>query len=470
MAIFRRMQLGERAIGRVGAVFARAELGDARLVRRAVGLAEALARAPSLSLPKVWANDGELQAGYEFLRSARTDFTELMEAVQLETRKRALEERRVLVLHDTTDVTCPAAQPDEVGHLPTGKAGFFVHHALCVSAAEPKNPLGILWSELWGRPKRSQGCARSRAGSEFAKLDERESDRWLDGVTEAQLWAEGCEQVVHVMDREADSFRIFEHMQSIGADFIVRLRHDRRVEDGRLIDSLAEGECKLKRTVAISARKTKSMPRYTHAGRPAREVGLTVRCARIEMQPPNYMRQSAPIAVNVLQVLEENPPSGVEPIAWVLATSLSVTNRAQIEAVIDGYRARWLVEEFHKALKTGCMFEKRQLESFASITSLLALCYPIACELLRVRWRSRQTAVPASEVFRPSLLAALRVHSRAKKLPDNPTADEILGVIAKIGGHLKHNGPPGWETLAAGYMHMLTFEAGWLAAKTSREM
>lgn len=464
------MQLSERAIERAGAVFQRAELGDERLVRRAVGLAQALAKAPKLSLPHVWATDAELEAGYHFLRNARTNFTALMEAAQLETRKRALEAQRVLVLHDTTDVTCQAAEPDEVGYLPTGKAGFFVHHALCVSAAEPRNPLGILWSEVWGRPKRTQGRARSRAGSAFAKLEERESDRWLEGATEAQLWAQGCEQTVHIMDREADSFRLFEHLQQMGADFVVRLRHDRRVEGGHLVDSLADNECKLRRTVAVSVRKTKSMPRYTHDGRAARDAQLTVRCARIEMQPPNYMPHSAPIALHVVQVLEEHPPVGVEPIAWVLGTSLPITSRAQIECVIDYYRARWLVEEFHKALKTGCMFEKRQLESFESITTLLALCYPVACELLRVRWRARKPGILASEVLRPSMIACLRAHPKARKFSQNPTAEEVLAVIARLGGHLKHNGPPGWETLAKGYMDVLSFESGWNAALAAREM
>jgi hypothetical protein len=466
------MELSERAVERVGNVFRRAELGDPRLVRRAVGLAEALASAPDLTLPRVWASEAQLEAGYHFLRNPRTGFNELMEAVQLGTRERALEEKRVLVLHDTTDVMCPSAEPDEVGHHQNGKAGFYVHHALCVSAAEARKPLGILWSEAWGRPGRTQGRARSRAGSDFAKLDERESDRWLEGVTEAQLWAQGCEQVVHVMDREADSYRLFEHMQQLGADFIVRLRHDRRTQDGRMVDELARAPIKLRRAVAISARKGKSMPRYTHNARAAREVNLTVRCLRVETKPPNYMPDSAPLELNVVQVLEENPPEGVEPIAWVLATSLPLGTRAQIEFVIDSYCTRWLVEEFHKALKTGCMFEKRQLESFESITSLLALCYPIACELLRVRWRSRQPGILASEVLRPTLLRCLRAnpHPKARKLSENPTAEEALAVIAGLGGHIKYNGPPGWESLSAGYMKLLAFEAGWLAALESQKM
>lgn len=464
------MQLSERASERVGKIFNRADLGDPRLVRRAVGLAEALALAPDLSLPNIWASVAELEAGYHFLRNPRAGFTTLMEAVQLETRDRALEERRVLVLHDTTDMMCPSAEPDEVGYHQTGRAGFYVHHALCVSAVEARKPLGMLWSEAWGRPKRTQGRARSRAGSEFAKLEERESDRWLEGVVEAQLWGEGCEQLVHVMDREADSFRVFETLEQLDGDFIVRLRHDRRIEQGLLVESLAEARIKLRRQVAISARKSKTMPRHTHQGRPAREVDLTVRCIRIEVQPPKYMPDCAPVELNVVQVLEENPPAGAEPIAWVLATSLPLGTRTQVEFVIDSYCARWMIEEFHKALKTGCMFEKRQLESFESITTLLALCYPIACELLRVRWRSRQPQILARDVLRASMLDCLRAHPKARKLSEHPTAQEALAVIAGLGGHIKYNGPPGWETLAAGYMKLRTFEAGWLAALASQKM
>jgi hypothetical protein len=465
------MSLSEKAVTRVGEVFGRADLGDARLVRRAVSLAEALATAPSLSLPKIWSTSAELQAGYEFLRSPRTDFNLMMEPVQHAARERALDERRVLVLHDTTDVACAAAAPEEVGFLQTGQAGFYVHHALCISADETRRPLGMLWSQLWGRPQRSQGRTRQRAGSYLAKLEERESDRWLEGVTEAQLWAEGCEQVVHVMDREADSFRLFEHMRSLEIDFVVRLRHDRGVEEGRLAEALSGAPLKLRRDVSIASRAGKTMPRYTHQARAARDAELSVRCTTVAFCPPNYLKKNAdPIELNVVQVLEENPPPGAIPIAWVLATSLPIETRLQAERIIDAYRARWTIEEFHKALKTGCMFEKRQLESFNSITTLLALCYPIACELLRVRSRARQGGLQAAEVLRESLLDCLRAHPKARRLSQAPTAQEALAAIAGLGGHQKHNGPPGWETLAAGYMKLLEFEAGWLAARASQKM
>jgi hypothetical protein len=192
------MQLSQRAIERASDVFLRAELGDERLERRAAALAQALAEKPKVSLPQAWSTSAALEAGYHFLRNPRCSFTALMAATQQATYELALKERSVLVVHDTTDIACPAAEPEEVGFLPTNKAGFFVHHALCIRP--DRTPLGVVWSDVWGRPQRSTGRKRTVSGSELAKLEDRESDRWLEGISEAHLWTDGCEQVVHVLD------------------------------------------------------------------------------------------------------------------------------------------------------------------------------------------------------------------------------------------------------------------------------
>ena len=447
----------------------RAELGDPRMVRRAVALAEALAAAPDKSLPKVWSSPSELEAAYRFLRNPRTEFEALVGAFQQATHERALEKKRILAIHDTTDIECPAADPDEVGYLQTGKPGFYVHHALAAAVDDVTAPLGVLWSQLWGRAQRTTKRGSNLPGSALALLQERESDRWLEGVSEAAAWAEGCEQVIHVMDREADNYRLYEHLHQLSADFIIRMRHDRRVDDGALTESLYDAPTKLCRTVSLSRRRAKTMPSYTHQARDAREAKLVVRSATVEILPPNYMTHSEPIELNVIQVLEEDPPEGEEPVAWVLATSLPVKTKAQVATVLDFYRARWLIEEFHKALKTGCMIEKRQLESLESITTLLALSYPIACEILRLRCRA-QTRVFASAVMRPSLLKCLRLHPKARPLPEQPTMEEALEVIAGLGGYIKRKERPGWQTIAAGYLEIQAFERGWLAAIAAKDL
>lgn len=462
------MQLSDKAVKRASEVFARANFGDVRLRRRAIALVEALAAKPNATLPQVWSTSAALEAGYLFLRNPRTNFAALMAATQQATHEMVVQEPCVLVLHDTTDASCPAAKPEEVGFLPTNKAGFFIHHALCIRP--DRTPLGMAWSEAWGRPQRSTGRKRTVSGSELAKLEDRESDRWIEGVSEAHLWTEGCKDVVHVLDSEADSFRILEHLHLLEAKFVTRLHHDRRIEGGRLCTELADAPIKLRRSVTLNSRRPKTAPSSTYAGRSKREAKLTVRCGRIRIQPPKYLSEADEIELNVVQVLEEKPPAGCEPVAWVIATSLPIETQAQIERVIDIYRARWVIEELHKALKTGCMYEKRQLESFESITTLLALSYPVACELLRVRSRARQPGIPASDVLRPTLIQCLRAHPDARSLSANPTAEEALGAIAGLGGHIKWNGPPGWQTLAAGYIQIAAFEKGWIAALDAQKM
>ena len=460
------MALSKKAMHRVGEVFSEANLGDTRRVRRAISLAQALAEAPTKTLPQIWSSEAELEAGYRFLRNPKTDFEALMVPVQAATQRRAKEAGRVLVLHDTTDITCPAAEADEVGHLSTGNAGFYVHHAICVSDDEHKTPLGVLWSKAWGREQRSRGINKMRS-SDIAALAERESDRWLEGVTEAHLWMQPCKHAIHVMDSEADSFRLLSRLSQLEAEFVVRMRFDRRVVDGKIADTLAAQPIRLRRRVRLSTRKKSWHPVSPYQQRDARDADLSIRCATVELQPPKASVDAfTALRVNIVQVLEENPPEGAQPVSWILATSLPIKTKKALEHVIDTYKARWIIEEFHKALKTGCMFEKRLLESFDALTTLLAMCYPISCELLRIRTRARQSGIPASQILRKTLLDCLRAHPKAKPLNDNPTAEQAMRVIAGLGGHIKHNGPPGWQSLAVGYMELLTFERGWLAAKS----
>ena len=66
------------------------------------------------------------------------------------------------------------------------------------------------------------------------------------------------------------------------------------------------------------------------------------------------------------------------------------------------------------------------------------------------------------------MLDCLRAHPKARPLSANPTAEEALAVIAALGGHIKWNGPPGWQSLAVGFTQLQSFERGWVAALSQR--
>ena len=175
--------------------------------------------------------------------------------------------------------------------------------------------------------------------------------------------------------------------------------------------------------------------------------------------------------MNIVRAVEIDPPPGEAPVDWMLYTSLPVDSPEQALEVIDLYRRRWLIEEFFKALKTGCAFEKRQLESVHALLNLLAVSVPIAWHMLRLRTLARvEPNAPGA-----SLLTAAQLHCLRQELgkpgrmllPKEPTVRQVLLAIARLGGHLANNGDPGWITLGRGLQDLLLLERGYLLARRS---
>jgi len=141
-----------------------------------------------------------------------------------------------------------------------------------------------------------------------------------------------------------------------------------------------------------------------------------------------------------------------------------------VEEIIDIYRARWVIEELFKAIKTGCAYQQRRLESPHGLLNLLALTIPVACRLLLLRHLARHAPdVPASRALTGSQLAVLAATPRAR-LPKRPTIQDAFCAIARLGGHLRRNRKPGWQILTRGYYELLVLEEGWLAARGRAEM
>lgn len=54
------------------------------------------------------------------------------------------------------------------------------------------------------------------------------------------------------------------------------------------------------------------------------------------------------------------------------------------------YEQRWVIEEYHKCLKTGCQIEDAQLKMGKRLLALLGILGIVATQLLRLRDLSRQ--------------------------------------------------------------------------------
>jgi hypothetical protein len=472
-------RLEQDAIARMLDDLSRADLGDPRRVARAQGVLERMAAAPDASLPDAMVTTAELEGAYRLFNNDHVSFERLFDAHAQGTAERARGASVVLAIHDTTHCMFPHADPREVGYLNTGKPGFPLHLTLLVDTGEWRRPLGLVHAEIHPRSRapRRRGTNHRVPSHKTAKQADKEFTRWHRGISiaEARLVGAGT-QVIHVADRESDSYELMATCLAEGQRFIFRARTNRNaVHEGEAIpvrDLIDGAAIVLEREVPLSRRLTETAPRARrlHPPRERRVARLCFSQTAATFRRPHIASRHLPktINVNVLHVFEPDPPAGETAVDWLLYTTEPLATRAQLETIVDYYRCRWQIEELNKALKTGCVVQRRQLESLDAITTMLALSLPIAVELLALRTLANADATaPAALVLKPHEIAALRHMSTARKLPTTPTVQDALWCIAGLGGHIKNNGPAGWQVLQRGMAKFVAFAEGWGAREAN---
>lgn len=463
------------------AEFAGAELGDERLTRRLMSIADAAAASPSVGFPEMTNSDGELEGVYRFLRNDRVTPQKILAPHVAATRQRAAN-APVVIAHDTTQFAFyGATRRDGLGRIGTGTnvQGFFGHFAFAVSADEARTPLGVVgvktFIRSWERRGRLPKAQRDKAP------DESESRKWSELARDAH---DAFPHAVHVMDREADSYTLVSRLVAAEMRFVIRLCRDKRVlnsSDG-LFATAERAPVYATRSVPLSRRKKHSSGGYRHnfPPRTERPANLEIRAGTFILPRPKRPRYKTghpeSLTVNVVTVLEVDTPADEAPVCWRLMTTEPIETPEQVEAIVDAYRARWRIEEFFKALKTGCAFEKRQLESIRTLVNALAVFSIVAWRLLLLRSVARATPkAPASHALTHEQVEMLQQLARQQppelpriRMPRSATAQDALLAVAALGGHIKNNGPPGWMVLGRGYDSLLLLHAGWRLGRCDR--
>ena len=445
-------------------------VGNFKLKQRIWSSVAVLEAAPDVPYPKAVDAAGR-EGWYRLLGNEDVTPMAALEPHIEQTLKRASAIPDVLALHDTTEI-CHAAgsQGEDFYSLQNGKYGYLAHHSLLV-AEEDGMPLGVANLLFVERdPERAP-----RVSSKKTWLaDDKESRRWLTAVEAIQA---RLPRVVHVMDREGDSYELLCRMVEKSCRFVVRGRTDRNVKGktGKLLQEIGQAAVVATREVDVSERKKqRGRDKKSHPERKSRVATLTISARGVVLKRPKHLpgtgEKGLPttIRVNVVCVEELNPPEGQPPVRWILHTSESIDTPEQITRIVDIYTRRWLIEELFKSLKTGCAFEKRQLESLKTSQTALALTLPIAFNVLRVRHVARTNEqAPADTVISEQELKVLRAITRIR-LPPKPTAGHIMAAIAALGGHIKSNGPPGWLVLGRGMQHLAQAIIVWELAQNSQ--
>jgi len=448
-----------------------AELGDERLNRRLDRLADQLAERATESFPKALADESQLEAAYRFFGNTRVKPEAILEPHFVSSAKRAAAQSSILVIHDTTEFEFGGnSEREGLGRLLRPGQGFFGHFSLAVQASATHAPLGLLGLESIFR--HTAAIPRKKRKK---KHDLGESARWARAVESAQARLAPSVRAIHLMDREGDSFAILNSLDERGRDYVIRSNHDRvlaDVADQTHLRSAARGTTPvIDREVSLSYRPVIHGPKgKRHPARDARIARLTFAATRVSLPRTSTAKGAGTerLSVNVVHVLEPEPPAGEVPVEWFLLTSLPVSTPKQIACVVDYYRARWIIEEYFKALKTGCQYERRQLTTSKRLLNALALLAPVAWRLLLLRHLARhQPERPARDALTASHVAVLRAVSKAP-LPQKLSVSDALLAIARLGGHIRANGEPGWLVLARGFRDLLLLERGWSARPRER--
>lgn len=458
--------------------FAVAQLGDQRRTARLVKMSDALAKAPSASIPEAMPSPADEDAAYRFLSNSAVTPNAILAPHMAQTLERAAAAKTILVAHDTTELEFGGkAKREGMGRLGGSKRqGFFGHMSLAMTADATQCPLGLLGLHTWARTSQRRSSknthGRHLSGPEYAKLKNKESQRWVQQVQSVEQLVGERAEVIHLMDREADAFPLLASMVNDDVRFVVRCARDRVARASQDDDSttkvralVAQAEDAFSIEVPIVARAAKRAPRAneTSGARSKRVARVGFRATKMELRRPSYVTDGPRwLPVHVVEVYEVDPPCGAEPIEWLLVTTEPIDTIADIHTVVLLYCARWLIEEYFKALKTGCAISKRQLETYNAMINLLAIFAPIAWQMLALRdWARSVPDAPATVALSPTQIQVLRVCGSVALSP-TPTVRQALFAVAALGGH-HISREPGWLVLGRGMEKLLMLEAGWTA-------
>jgi Transposase DNA-binding len=447
-------------------IFATAELGDRRRTERLIKTFDLMCTHPGGTLPDKLASPPDLRGLYRLCDADDVTHEAIIGPARAYTEARiAAGPHEVLILHDATelDYTTLASLSDDLGQIGKGdRRGFLCHNVLAV-AADSGDVLGLIDQILHRRDE----VSKDETLAEHRDRPTRESRLWVRGTR--NLPADT--RLIDIADQGSDTFEFLEHEFHSGRRFVIRATKTRQVYAGHEPSGP-------RRELKAYARGLPELGRFTmdvqpQPGRKARQdAEFVVRAAAVLVGPPHAKaghHGDDPLPLYVVQVREVSPPEGEKAIEWTLLTNQRVETFEDALRVVGWYERRWVVEEFHKAQKTGCQIEDMQFTTTARLEPAIALLSVVAVTLLNLREASRRDDARtrrADTLLSPEYVEVLSL-KRYGQVRNDLTVHEFFLALARLGGHQnrKCDGPPGWLVLWRGWMKLQAMLDGYLAAQ-----
>jgi len=380
---------------------------------------------------------------WRFLSNPKVSVEKLIEGWSERTRE-AVVGRHVLAIQDTSELKFATTEDDRrgLGKVKKGSAYGALLHAMIGIDAGSGALLGLVGGDIWTR----QGEVATPHAER--PLEEKESNRWVATARQARDVLAGAAMITLVSDRESDFYANWALSPAANVHLLTRLMNDHAVVEGGTVRK-ALGHVPVAGRAVIELRE--------RPDRPARTAHLELRFASMVIcRPKNTVEKGLPatIPVNVVQVVEPNPPKNAQPVDWILLTTHDVSTLEQAWQIVEWYRRRWIIEQFFRTMKQqGLRIEDSQLTTADRLCRLIAIAASAAAIVMQlVQARDGHDAQPASLAFAQHEieLIALINHKMQGKIPRqrNHHPPKSLAwaawVIAKLGGwHEYEAKPPG---------------------------
>jgi hypothetical protein len=407
---------------------------DPRVHKRVLLVAEAFLNFPDRSIPKRFQSAGATKGCYRLL--SRTDMGH--EKLQSAHYENVLEEAasangRVLFIQDGSELIYNSHPwTTGLGHTADASGnGIMFHSCLAVKIEEGlPRVIGLACQKAWIRTDE--------------KTEKSEGDVWAEMIhrigppPKKHSW-------VTVGDRGSDIFSFVGDADSSGWDCVVRSKHDRKIRVNGIVTKLKK-----------HMRSLPAMASFNHklrskaGGASGQEVTLYVSWTEAEMMPPDTEVDKKPIKGSYVRVWCNEDPD----IEWILFTLTAITSKESAFEIVTIYTHRWIIEEYHKCLKTGCKMEEAQLRAADHLMNLFGILGIIATQLLQLRdlGRTRGSEPATAHVDKISVKLIEKIY----KLSTPPTVKEFWRRVAMLGGFLgrKSDGNPGWQTIWYGWLRL----------------
>jgi transposase-like protein/DDE family transposase len=438
---------------------------DIRLNKRIMKIAEAMANKPGVTLPGLFGTWKDTKAIYRLLNHDSIT-PDIIQAEHKENCKRKISEKGTyLLIEDTSDFSWSGHQPIEglgpIGSSKSGLQGFLLQSVLAAKYRGIDDSVDII-----GIPSQQFHIRKPRPKNETnkssfkAKSRERESQLWTNSGNNLGKKPSDVEWI-RICDRGADIYELLLQCKEMGHSFVIRASTDRTlitdesgVSSGTKLFKAAEtgkklGEYKIK----LRSRKNK----------PARIANLSVRARKICLispkRPGKKMGALPSIYCWIVNVKEKNNKSK-DRLEWKLLCSKEIKTLDDALECIEQYKCRWLIEEYHKAIKTGLGAEKLQLESAHALFAAISIMNIVALRLIDLREKVKEKE---NHLHHNRIISGLEVKILEMKIGKKiKTYRELLFAVGQLGGFLgrKNDGTPGMITLWRG-MNTLKLLAEW---------